>query len=1205
MIRKVLYWKSQLNCFAIIFILSAVVLGSSLDKEFTLPSEYAKNRYKIVDTWSEHHGVGKSKRTIVKYKLYDSKKGLLFTVPVEGSNNIIGSAGKESILCTIPANKLHERLIERFLQQITESGESVEDIPANEPEQTVHVWLVDQIEANIASLSSALDAVVSHHENEPSKFATASEIKAAVKAAEEKAKESRAAVSNHFERIIQNFIETEGIPREKIEYRYQYAPAIVLRLTLAECINLEKSPLVNYFFPEEEFEIHIDDSASAVRCPSVWGQGYNGDGVTIADIEPGKMATSNPNLSATVYRPQADFGSHPTSIGGIIRSVHADYKGIAHGCTLLNANAASFNGTDLIAATEWAIEQGASVLNMSLGLKQSHDGEFHWSDIYFDYLVYYNHILFVESAGNSGDDPYEPNRVISSPGRGYNSLVVGSIDSKRTSSWSDDILSFFSSYVNPVSGTEKPEIVSYGSNIETTLTESPWVGNGGSGTSFAAPLVAGIAGLIINKEPALVTWPEVVKAKILVSGLAHNIEGDANLSEKDGAGAALATASLAGGAGRVLTPSSFDMEGYYELDMNIPFSADEPMRIVLVYTYSPSSKTTTPDPNSYLKSDLDLYLYEGTTQVASSRWGTHNPFEIIDYTPSASGTGCIKIGKTAWHPDVSSIRVGVAWASLSTLGIDCDDETPADNFADATTLPGWNGQMAGTNIGAAKELGEPNHAGNVGGASVWCRWTAPAQGLVIIDTFGSDFDTLLAVYTGDSMTELTPIDSNDNAGAGQQSQLTFMADSRTTYYIAVDGCNSAQGNIILNWHIGPPSNDAFSNASDIQANAVQISSSNAGASKEFGEPNHAGYPGGASVWWRWTAPENGQAIFNTFNSKSNGTMLAIYTGDSVSTLDEVGYTDFTGDQAVFYAQSEKIYYIAVDGYNGAMGDITLNVNSQPNDNFSNATNISSDFIMAWGSNLKATKEQEEPSHAGNSGGASVWWRWVAPASGTATLMTIGSDFDTLLAVYKGNSVEDLTKVASNDDAAAILGIYQSLVEFNVVAGTTYHIAVDGCGGFFSNADTGNILLVGALEVPLSPPANDNFADALEILGASGQIPGCNIGASKESGEPRHAHNNGGASVWWRWTAPASGSVVFDTFDSNFDTILAVYTGNSVGTLTEIASNNDADSLHVYQSILEFDAVAGTTYHIVVDGYYHWLFGLDIGEIILTWQQSHN
>src|SRR5439155_15585934 len=73
----------------------------------------------------------------------------------------------------------------------------------------------------------------------------------------------------------------------------------------------------------------------------------------------------------------------------------------------------------------------------------------------------------------------------------------------------------------------------------------------------------------------------------------------------------------------------------------------------------------------------------------------------------------------------------------------------------------------------------------------------------------------------------------------------------------------------------------------------------------------------------------------------------------------------------------------------------------------------------------------------------------------------------------------------------------------------------------------------------------------------------------------------GKSVWWTWTAPAGGSVTIKTAGSSFDTLLGVYTGTSVSTLTTIASNDDSGGL---QSSVTFNAIAGTTYRIAVDGY---------------------
>jgi hypothetical protein len=100
-------------------------------------------------------------------------------------------------------------------------------------------------------------------------------------------------------------------------------------------------------------------------------------------------------------------------------------------------------------------------------------------------------------------------------------------------------------------------------------------------------------------------------------------------------------------------------------------------------------------------------------------------------------------------------------------------------------------------------------------------------------------------------------------------------------------------------------------------------------------------------------------------------------------------------------------------------------------------------VRVRSSNLAATKEPGEPDIAGNPGGKSVWWQWLAPISGPVTISTIGSSFDTLLGVYTGGAISNLVLVASNDDAE---GILQSDVTFEAAAGTHYQIAVDGFNG---------------------------------------------------------------------------------------------------------------------------------------------------------------
>jgi hypothetical protein len=265
-----------------------------------------------------------------------------------------------------------------------------------------------------------------------------------------------------------------------------------------------------------------------------------------------------------------------------------------------------------------------------------------------------------------------------------------------------------------------------------------------------------------------------------------------------------------------------------------------------------------------------------------------------------------------------------------------------------------------------------------------------------------------------------------------------------------------------------------------------------------------------------------------------------------------------------------------------------------NDMFASAQVISGATGSTTGSNVGATKETGEPNHAGNAGGASIWYSWTAPMTGPVTISTYGSSFDTLLGVYTGSSVSSLTAVAANDDA--VQGAGWSSVTFTAGSGTVYKIAVDGYSTDGAGQQ-GNVTL-NWLQNPVSPiPGNDNFSNAFTINGNCTTVTGTNVAATKEPGEPNHAGNVGGASVWWKWIAPITGSATVTTDGSNFDTLLGVYTGSSVGNLTQVAANDD-DSQGQTSSVT-FNAVMGTTYYIAVDGYFGPSHGLHEGHIVLN------
>jgi hypothetical protein len=286
-----------------------------------------------------------------------------------------------------------------------------------------------------------------------------------------------------------------------------------------------------------------------------------------------------------------------------------------------------------------------------------------------------------------------------------------------------------------------------------------------------------------------------------------------------------------------------------------------------------------------------------------------------------------------------------------------------------------------------------------------------------------------------------------------------------------------------------------------------------------------------------------------------------------------------------------------------------------NNNFANAQTVFDCAGSITGTNLNATRETGEPNHSpDNNGGAhSVWFQWQSPVSGNVTFTTAGSSYDTVLAVYTGTSVNALTVIGKNDDIPDVPGQPHSVtssVTFAASAGAVYRIAIDGYNNGGSGGDMGPLKLNWnvpscAGPTPTPTPENDVFASSRVIVGCIGSTTGTNIGATKESSEPSHdppdtTSLSPNHTVWYQWQAPSNGSTTVTTAGSNFDTLLAVYTGNNVGALTQIAFNDDVNYAGgILTSSVTFTASAGTIYEIAVDGW-----GGKVGLVRLNWTQSN-
>ncbi len=429
---------------------------------------------------------------------------------------------------------------------------------------------------------------------------------------------------------------------------------------------------------------------------------------------------------------------------------------------------------------------------------------------------------------------------------------------------------------------------------------------------------------------------------------------------------------------------------------------------------------------------------------------------------------------------VSIILIGLM--IVAGLPVVASTSPSNDHFADAYVIFGASGTTTGHNEGATAETGEPAQDG---ANSVWWSWTAPLSGGYAFDTFGSDFDTVLQIYTGTSVSGLTEITSNNDSGNVGQSGVFFDAVAGETYMICVRGYNDwCFGNITLNWLRW---NDNFADALPISGTSGATSGHNVEATSEVGD-SITNYAAGATVWWAWTAPQTGYATFGAVSSLAD-LIIGICTGPELGSLSLIAFNDDISDdlesRTTFLATEGTTYYILIDSYGSYGGPIALNwlyeeaSNIPVNDDFSDAYVITGEMGTTSSNNEFATREAGEPANQ-YLGFSSVWWSWTAPLDGdyywdTEGSMAMGEDYKNDyfgISIYTGDAVDQLTRVAQGGSGEA--------VTLTAVAGTTYHIAIDS--EYSSFWSMGDIVLNWGMSASPSFTSADHASFAVGITG---------------------------------------------------------------------------------------------------------------------------
>jgi hypothetical protein len=260
---------------------------------------------------------------------------------------------------------------------------------------------------------------------------------------------------------------------------------------------------------------------------------------------------------------------------------------------------------------------------------------------------------------------------------------------------------------------------------------------------------------------------------------------------------------------------------------------------------------------------------------------------------------------------------------------------PNDLFAKASVLSGTAPTFSGYTFGAGGEANEPSHSSYNPRASVWHRWTSPANGAVRVTVTATNVPTnlILAAYQGTILKSLVPMAENDvyaeetNGVRTARVSILWRAQAGVTYSLAVDtGDGSGIFYQLAIEPQQPPVNDAFANRIPLQGLFTRFEGDNTIATAEPGEPPVFSIPpfytidASNTLWWTWTAPVSGRLLLDSLSDDITP-LISIFTGNSLATLQRLTNA-ISGSFEVDVVQGTP-YSISADSEQGRGGHFTV------------------------------------------------------------------------------------------------------------------------------------------------------------------------------------------------------------------------------------------------------------------------------------------
>jgi hypothetical protein len=483
------------------------------------------------------------------------------------------------------------------------------------------------------------------------------------------------------------------------------------------------------------------------------------------------------------------------------------------------------------------------------------------------------------------------------------------------------------------------------------------------------------------------------------------------------------------------------------------------------------------------------------------------------------------------------LRVGGGAGAAGGIRIAVIAPPANDAFAARALISGRSASVAAYDHLATTEPGEP--AEWTGGRTLWWTWTAPDAGVAEVSLFNSEFTRAAKVYTGETLATLRPVAVS--AAHTAVAPLKWRAEKGRNYHLAAGaqfGTPPGRMELELNLFPAPPLNDGSSRPARLEGVEAAFSGAIYGATRQSGEarPGPETGPGpaaGRTTWHVWRPAFSGHAAA-VVGGRGFAPLMSVYQG---GTRLADGWADGTQPTNVaaawFGVTAGKEYRIQVDAQDAA-------------------TNV-----LAGGAYRLEL---------------ALWTlRLASPASNAV----LAAPDQPVFAVAPPNPAVD-----GELAAVTYLDTHETQAATFVPGGAGPDFAVSPTnlppGDHVVIAVATNTAGRGVVSLPVKftvRPANDAFAHATVLTGYAVSNLTSFRAATREPTEPRPHADGTGATVWYRWTAPASG-----TAEVAGASLLAMYRGTELGRLTRLTGQPGPFG----NSLVSFTVEEGKTYSLALE-----------------------